>query len=167
MHAQGICHGRLTSKSVLLDESGRVRGPDEYLYCIGCSVLVSCTGQYGLSPPWSAPELSIASPDEVTMKSDIYSLGVILYEIIAGKSAGVYPTVPINPSSSSGHHFLNPEISKLLVDCLNPDPMFRSSARTLAQVRSTQPLLPPSLTFSAFQIHSNAGTSSSSEADSS
>lgn len=46
---------------------------------------VTGTGQFLGSLPWAAPEQAEGSPTRVDMRSDVYSLGVLLYQMLSGR----------------------------------------------------------------------------------
>ncbi|KAL6003058.1 hypothetical protein ACLOJK_023281 [Asimina triloba] len=80
---QNMVHGNLTSGNILLDEHANPKITD-----FGLSHLVSSSGNLGGiatagTVGYRAPELSKAK--DATMKSDVYSLGVIILELLTGK----------------------------------------------------------------------------------
>jgi serine/threonine-protein kinase len=83
VHAQGILHRDLKPANVMLDENGQVKLTDFGLACKTESV--SKRDISAGTPAYMSPEQVIGK--EVTVRSDIYSLGLILYEIFNGKPA--------------------------------------------------------------------------------
>ena len=82
-HAKGVLHRDLKPANIMLDGRGQVMVMD-----FGLAAFVDqITGADVRSgtPAYMAPEQ--LSGKEVTEKSDIYSLGLVLYEIFTGKSA--------------------------------------------------------------------------------
>ncbi|GAB3258189.1 protein kinase domain-containing protein [Chitinimonas naiadis] len=84
-HASGLIHGDLKPSNLMVEPSGRIRILDFGLarqidpLATGSS---SQTGQEG-TIAYMAPERLLGNPPD--MGSDIYALGVILYELIAGE----------------------------------------------------------------------------------
>ncbi|KAK4767633.1 hypothetical protein SAY86_015383 [Trapa natans] len=80
---ENIIHGNLTSSNVLLDEEAEAHIADyglARLMTSSSSTLVGTAGTVG----YAAPELS--KTKKPTNKTDVYSLGVIILELLTGKS---------------------------------------------------------------------------------
>jgi predicted Ser/Thr protein kinase len=87
-HDQGVVHRDIKPENVLLDRSGRVKiadfglakllgkGPDDFT--------LTRTQQVMGTPRYMAPE-QIERPTAVDHRADIYSLGVVLYEMLTGE----------------------------------------------------------------------------------
>ncbi|WP_170320023.1 protein kinase domain-containing protein [Polyangium spumosum] len=94
--------------------------------------LTSATAIMG-SPHYMAPE-QIANPREVDARADIWSLGVVLYELLTGErpfdglsQAEIFARIstlePARPSAL--RHDLSPPVESLILGCLQKDPAFR------------------------------------------
>jgi hypothetical protein len=132
-HEQGLLHRDLKPANVMLDGRGRVRITDFGLASLAGEVHGGDI-RAG-TPAYMAPE-QIAGK-EVTVKSDIYSLGLVLYEIFTGKRAYDAPTLPeltkqressspTNPSTLVKD--LDPLIERVIGRCLDKDPAKRPAS---------------------------------------
>jgi hypothetical protein len=80
-HDKGVLHRDLKPANVLIDEQGRVRLAD---FGLAGAELPQTGGLVG-TPAYMAPELFDGTPASV--KSDLYALGLVLYELFTGKVA--------------------------------------------------------------------------------
>src|SRR5258708_23663867 len=89
-HERGVIHRDLKPANVMLDGAGKIRITDFGLAGIAASIK-GADVRAG-TPAYMAPE-QLAGRD-VSTKSDLYSLGLILYEILTGKRAFEAATLP-------------------------------------------------------------------------
>src|SRR6202041_546525 len=126
-HERGVVHRDLKPANVMLDGAGKIRVTDFGLAGIAASI--QGAGIRAGTPAYMAPEQLAGK--EVTTKSDIYSLGLILYEILTGKRAFEASTLPeliklrehgtiTNPSTLVRD--LDPLIERVTLRCLSKDP---------------------------------------------
>jgi hypothetical protein len=87
-HEAGIVHRDIKPENILLDRGGRVKVADFGL----AKLLTRASGEHSLTGPWQvmgtlhymAPE-QMTSPQNLDHRADIYSLGVVLYEMLTGQ----------------------------------------------------------------------------------
>jgi len=132
-HGRGVIHRDLKPANLMLDSSGRIRITDFGLASIAASIEASDV-RAG-TPAYMAPEQ--LEGKEVTVKSDLYSLGLVLYEILTGKRAFNATTlpelirqressVPANPSAIVRD--LDPLIERVILRCLEKEPAQRPAS---------------------------------------
>jgi serine/threonine-protein kinase len=132
-HEQGLLHRDLKPANVMLDGRGRVRITDFGLASLAGEVH-GADVRAG-TPAYMAPEQ--IDGREVTLKSDIYALGLVLYEIFTGKRAFDAPTLqelteqretssPTNPTTLVKD--LDPLVERVIERCLEKDPAKRPAS---------------------------------------
>src|SRR4029077_18137209 len=132
-HERGVIHRDLKPANVMLDGAGKIRLMDFGLAGIAASIK-GADVRAG-TPAYMAPEQLAGR--EVSTKSDIYSLGLILYEILTSKRAFEATTLPelmkqresgtiTNPSTVVRD--LDPLIERVILRCLEADPDKRPSS---------------------------------------
>ena len=126
-HERGVIHRDLKPANVMLDGAGKIRITDFGL--AGIAADMHREDARAGTPAYMAPEQLAGK--EVTTKSDIYSLGLILYEILTGKRAFEASTLAelikqresgtiTNPSTLIRD--LDPLIERVVLRCLETDP---------------------------------------------
>ena len=132
-HERGVVHRDLKPANVMLDGAGKIRITDFGLAGIAASIQ-GADIRAG-TPAYMAPEQLAGK--EVTTKSDIYSLGLILYEILTGKRAFEAATLPelikLREQGAITHpstlvRDLDPLIERVILRCLETDPAKRPAS---------------------------------------
>ena len=83
-HSQGIIHRDLKPENVMLDRLGDVKLMD-FGIARSLDTRSTATGSFLGTPAYMAPEQAEGKPAD--RRSDIYSLGLVLYEMCAGQAA--------------------------------------------------------------------------------
>ncbi len=132
-HEKGVLHRDLKPSNVMLDSRGHVLLTDFGLAGLA-DELTGAEVRNG-TPQYMAPEQ--LSGREVTVRSDVYSLGLVLYEIFTGKRpfeanslADLMraQTDSKPPSISTFVRDLDPAVERVIQRCLNPEPSQRPAS---------------------------------------
>jgi formylglycine-generating enzyme required for sulfatase activity len=82
-HTRGLVHRDIKPANILLDEQGRPHVVDFGLALKNEDLLKDCGGAG--TPAYTSPEQAGGEAHRVDARSDIFSLGVVLYELITGQ----------------------------------------------------------------------------------
>jgi serine/threonine protein kinase len=87
-HEEGILHRDIKPENILIDSKGRVKIADFGIAkmlgeAAASDVTLTLQGSILGSPHYMAPE-QIETPGDIDQRADIYSLGVVLYEMLTG-----------------------------------------------------------------------------------
>jgi predicted Ser/Thr protein kinase len=128
-HERGVLHRDLKPANVMLDREGNVRITD---FGIATAAASDGAGEFIGTPQYMSPELFIGQPPSEA--SDIYALGLTLYELFTGKRAYESDTLQglkelhrtgTMPAPSSIVRDLDPTIERVIVRCLEKYPSRR------------------------------------------
>ena len=88
-HLAGIIHRDLKPSNILVDSAGEPHILDFGLVKVPLDdpevSLMTMTGHFVGSLPWASPEQAEGASDRIDMRTDVYSLGVILYQMLTGR----------------------------------------------------------------------------------
>lgn len=131
-HAKGVLHRDLKPANIMLDGRGQAVVTDFGL--AGLAEQIQGADLRSGTPAYMAPEQ--LEGKAVSVQSDIYSLGLVLYEIFTGKrafSAEALPdllrtrnSTPSKPSSLVKD--LDPAVERVILRCLEPEPANRPAS---------------------------------------
>ncbi len=125
-HEKGVLHRDLKPANIMLDGRGQVRITD-----FGLAKLAgeAAEGEIAGTPAYMAPEQ--LTRGQTTIQSDLYSLGLILYEVFTGEAARKTSSLPelirANEESSLSQTLqlpdgINPAVQRTISRCLEREP---------------------------------------------
>ncbi len=136
-HKQGILHGNLTNNNALLDENGRIYVSDFGLTQLFAESSAKPALQVIGTPAYMSPEQG--QGQDIDERSDIYALGIMLYEMLLGEVPFISDTAvailfkhirqPV-PKVRSKNPDLPEEVEAIILKALakNPDMRFQTVA---------------------------------------
>jgi eukaryotic-like serine/threonine-protein kinase len=143
-HARGILHRDLKPSNVLIDQSDQPKVMDFGLAKrLEKDTELTLSGQVLGSPNYMPPEQAAAHRGLVGKRSDVYSLGAILYHLLTGRAPFVAPTLaetlqqvqnaePVSPTVLNPH--LPRDLKTICLKCLEKESARRyQTARELAE----------------------------------
>ena len=153
-HRLGVVHRDLKSQNIMIDESGMVKIMD-----FGIARSIKAGGQTGDGALIGTP--NYMSPEQVEGKtadqrSDLYSFGVILYEMVAG-DVPFHGDTPISVALKHKTEMPRPpeelnaqipgDLNKLILKCLEKDKnnRFQNAAELLPELKRIEEHLPQAI----------------------
>ncbi|GAB4325125.1 MAG: hypothetical protein Kow0074_18560 [Candidatus Zixiibacteriota bacterium] len=141
-HQQGIVHRDIKSENIMLRRDGIAQITDFGLAKLrGVASRLTKEGSTLGTTGYMSPEQALGQ--DVDHRSDIFSLGVVLYELLTGQmpftgaheAAIMYEIVNVEAAPPSAiNPDLDPEIDRILLECLQKEPDERyQSAREVAK----------------------------------
>jgi serine/threonine-protein kinase len=124
-HSQGVLHRDLKPANVLIDDQGQVRITD-----FGIAIPRAEAGVHHRTgtPGYMAPEQHTMGTT-LSERTDVYALGVVLYELLVGRHP--FPSsssgVPPRPSSVVSH--VDPQLEAVILKAISPLPNDRPALR--------------------------------------
>lgn len=139
-HLKGVIHRDLKPGNIRVDNSGAPFVLDFGLAKVATGEVddashlrvMTMTGQFVGSLPWASPEQAEGAPQKIDIRTDVYSLGVILYQMLTG---GQFPyrvignmrdvldnilrAEPARPSTVRRQ--INDEVETIVLKCLSKE----------------------------------------------
>jgi serine/threonine-protein kinase len=118
-HERGVLHRDLKPANIMIDGRGQPRITDFGL--AGLAAEIPLSDLRSGTPGYMSPERNEGK--EVTTRSDIYSLGLVLHEMFTGKARKDTQTIPTEIVKD-----LDLGVERLILRCLEHDPKRRPSS---------------------------------------
>jgi eukaryotic-like serine/threonine-protein kinase len=126
-HERGMVHRDIKPQNVLLTDRGDAKVADFGIARAGSSVTISRTGSVMGTAGYMSPEQALGEP--ATPKSDLYSLGIVLFEALTGE----LPFTADNPIAVSMKHVNEPVRPPREIDPTIPEGMNALITRLMAK----------------------------------
>jgi predicted Ser/Thr protein kinase len=140
-HDQGIVHRDIKPENVLIDRNGRVKIADfglaKLLGTSPADFTLTHTQQVMGTPRYMAPE-QIERPSQVDHRADIYSLGVVIYEMLTGE----LPIGRFAPPSQKVE--VDVRLDEIVLRTLEKEPArrYQKASEVRTEIESVNGLLP-------------------------
>lgn len=147
-HALGIVHRDVKPENVLMTLDGRPLLADFGLAQLHTSDRLTRTGEALGTPGYMAPEQATADRERVGPASDVFALGVLLYELLAGvqpfsgSSTLDLLRAVVTETPRPLSRFvpgIDPGLESLTLTCLEKDPARRPSAAAVRDALRAEP----------------------------
>jgi tetratricopeptide (TPR) repeat protein len=150
-HLRGVIHRDLKPGNIRIDPSG-----EPHILDFGLAKLsdwdphhgdeVTVTGQFVGSAPWASPEQAQGRSQDIDLRTDVYALGVMLFQLMTGGfpyevtgglsevARNILETEPPNPRSLNRH--LDDEIATIILTALRkaPDQRYQTAGTLGADI---------------------------------
>ena len=139
-HARGLVHRDIKPGNLLITPDGKVKITDFGIARVGDQVPLTKTGQVMGTVQYLAPEQ--ATGKTATSATDLYSLGVVAYEALAGKrpfrgeNQMAIAMAHINEMPPALSDSIDPRVQNLVLSCLAKKPNQRPESGTSLAIRA-------------------------------
>ncbi len=133
-HLRGIIHRDLKPGNIRIDTEGEPHILDFGLAKVTSgtdATQMTMTGMFLGSLPWASPEQAEGAPDQIDVRTDVYSLGVLLYQMLTGRFPyevvgnmrdvldNILKATPARPSTVRRQ--INDEVETIALKCLSKE----------------------------------------------
>jgi len=118
-HERGVLHRDLKPANIMIDGRGQPRITDFGL--AGLAAEIPLSDLRSGTPAYMSPEQKAGR--DLTVRSDLYSLGLVLHEMFTGKTRASTQSTPTELVKD-----LDPAIERVILRCLDEDPKRRPSS---------------------------------------
>ncbi len=139
-HARGLVHRDIKPGNLLITPDGKVKITDFGIARVGDQVPLTKTGQVMGTVQYLAPEQATGKTS--TPATDLYSLGVVAYEALAGKrpftgeNQMAIAMAHINEMPPALPETIDPRVQNLVLSCLAKKPSQRPESATSLAIRA-------------------------------
>jgi serine/threonine protein kinase/Flp pilus assembly protein TadD len=154
-HLRGIIHRDLKPSNIRVDHAGEPHVMDFGLAKIGehdvlfdeSGDALTLTGQFVGSLPWASPDQVDGRPEKIDLRTDVYAIGVILFQVLTGtfpyEIAGNIRDVLDNivsaepPKPSKLNRALDDELDVIILKCLSklPDLRYQTAGDVASELK--------------------------------
>jgi serine/threonine protein kinase/tetratricopeptide (TPR) repeat protein len=135
-HAEGVLHRDLKPANVLIDDNGRVRITD---FGIAITSVDPTLHVPVGTPGYMAPEQLLPGA-ALTERTDVYALGLVLYELVAGQHPFGRSGTRMNPPRPSTIvPDIDARLERVILEALSPDPRDRPASAHAVVMRLPPP----------------------------
>jgi serine/threonine-protein kinase len=139
-HSRGLVHRDIKPGNLLITPEGKVKITDFGIARVGDQVPLTKTGQVMGTVQYLAPEQATGKTS--TPATDLYSLGVVAYEALAGKrpftgeNQMAIAMAHINEMPPALPETIDPRVQNLVLSCLAKKPSQRPESATSLAIRA-------------------------------
>lgn len=145
-HDKGIIHRDVKPSNILIDKSGRARIMDFGIAVMVGGQRLTATGTTVGSPCYMSPE-QIIHPQNIDYRSDVYSAGIVLYEMLVGdvpfdaETDYAVQNQQVNtptPDPCQRNPEISPELAQIILKAMDkaPDKRFQGCAEFLDSIKA-------------------------------